>query len=465
MTASPGTLAPGGRRTGGGQPISRSVAGLLLLLAGVVVARLSSPAQVAAFVMSGEQLDLGQRDARLAASFTDASANDNLVAQAEFPGTLGAALAVRKAHVEWSSLPWAGTGAGDGSPTNPVLGSGGANFDNTWQGVTSGPTGTNDNVHVALQISNGSTLAYVEFPVSDGWRVVYLDQPWVWSDGPGAPGPGEIDLQGLATRMVGYTLGLANTTVVNQTMSTTAPFDLVQLRSIEFDDIAGIQAIYGARSPAKPRITGLSGSRATGGVLVLEGQGFGPVGNEVWFTRATATGEPLKLLNVVSVADSVSVPIPDGVADGDVLVRLGAGTTGASLSNAFPFDHAEGFTELHPGLGAAGGPAPWLTGAGELAAGGAGFDLLCAGAPASASGALFVALQAGAAPFKGGTLYAIPVLLTLAITSDGAGALALASAMPDGTPPGTVVVLQAAFPEAAAPQGVVLSNGLQLEVP
>jgi hypothetical protein len=444
--------------------MSRPLVILALLLAGLAVARLSSPARTAAFVLSGEHLDLGQRDVRAANTFTDASANDNLVAQPEFPGTLGAALAVRKAHVEWSSEAWAGTGAGDGSPSNAVLGSGGANFDNSWQGVTSGPTGTNDNVHVALPLSSGSTLAYVEFPVSDGWRVVYYDQPWVWSDGPGAPGPGEIDLQGLATRMAGFTLGLASTSVANQTMSSTAT-DLVLLRSIEFDDVAGIQAIYGMRSPAKPRITGLSGSRATGGVLVIEGQGFGPAGNEVWFTRAAATGEPLKLLNVASFADSVSVAIPDGAADGDVLVRLGAGTSGASLSNAFPFDLADGFTELHPGLGAAGAPPPWLTGEGTLAPGGAGFGVLLAGAPASAPGALFVALQVGAAPFKGGTLYALPVALTLAVTSDAAGTLALGAVMPVGTPPGTLVVLQAALAEAAAPNGVVLSNGLLLEVP
>jgi hypothetical protein len=444
--------------------MKRALAAFAVLACVAALLRVSSAAGTAAFVTSGEHLDLSQRDVRVAASFTDAAANDNLVPQAAFPGTLGAALAIRKAHVEWASLPWAGTGEGDGAPSNPVLGSGGANFDNSWQGVTSGPTGANDNVHVALQASAGATLAFVEFPVSDGWRVIYYDAPWVWSDGPGDPAPGQIDLQGLATRMVGYTLGLANTTVPNQTMSTTAS-DLIQMRSIEFDDVAGIQAIYGARSPAKPRITGLSGSRATGGVLVIEGQGLQPTGNEVWFTRAAATGEPLKLLNVASSGDSLGVPIPEGVADGDVLVRHGAGTSGASLSNAFPFDFAEGFTELHPGLGATGAPAPWLTGAGDLSPGGSGFGIQLSGAPAARSGALFVALQAGPAPFKGGTLYAVPVALTLPVASDGGGSLELAGAMPAGTTPGALAVLQAAFPEAEAPKGVVLSNGLQLEVP
>ncbi len=444
--------------------MTRSIAVIALLLAGLGVAALSLPAQTAAFVLNGELLDLGQRDVRLAASFSDAAANDNLLAQAEFPGTLGAALAVRKAHVEWASQPWAGTGVGDGSPTNAVLGSGNANFDTSWQGVTTGQTGTNDNVHVALQTSGGSTLAYVEFPVSDGWRVIYFDAPWIWSDGPGAPAPGQIDLQGLATRMAGYTLGLANTVVPGQTMSSTAS-DLVLLRSIEFDDIAGLQAIYGVRSPAKPRITGLSGSRATGGQLVIEGQGFAPTGNEVWFTRAAATGEPLKLLNVVAGAEQLNVSIPDGVADGDVLVRLGGGTSGAQLSNAFPFDLADGFSELHPGLGVPGASPPWLTGQGDLAPAGQGFELLLAGAPPQQAGALFVALQAGAAPFKGGTLYSFPVALSLTVAVDGSGALALAAAMPAGVPSGSVLVLQAAFAEPAASQGVVLSNGLQLGVP
>src|SRR5690349_18626096 len=127
--------------------------GLCALVGGatLAVASSSAPVATAAFSTIGEPLDLTQRDFRVVNSFTDPQSNDNTVAQAEFPGTLGAPLAIRKAHAEWSSGPWAGTGLGDGSASNPVLGSGGANFDNTWQGVTPAG-GTNDNVHIALHL-------------------------------------------------------------------------------------------------------------------------------------------------------------------------------------------------------------------------------------------------------------------------------------------------------------------------
>src|SRR5262245_27759052 len=119
--------------------------GLCELVGGavLVVGNLSAPVTTAAFTIGPESLDMSQRDFRVVNSFTDRESNDNTVAQAEFPGSLGAPLAIRKAHAEWSSGPWAGTGIGDGVASNPVLGSGGANFDNTWQGETP-MGGTND---------------------------------------------------------------------------------------------------------------------------------------------------------------------------------------------------------------------------------------------------------------------------------------------------------------------------------
>jgi hypothetical protein len=429
--------------------------------AAIGVASFSAPVATAAFMLGGEHLDLAQRDFRVVNSFSDREANDNTVAQAQFPGTLGAPLAIRKAHAEWSSGAWAGTGLGDGAASNPVLGSGGANFDNSWQGVAASG-GTNDNVHIALPTSSGGISSFVETPVSDGWRIVYYDNGIVWGDGPGDPGPGVLDLQGQATHEIGHVLGLGHSSVAGATMNPALPGNGVALRSIEADDIAGLQAIYGVKSASKPGISALQGSADVGGTLRIVGLNFAATGNEVWFTAAAASGEPLKLAGVASTAGGtrIEITLPTGIADGEILVRTSGADSGAVLSNAFPFDLAEGFTEIHPGFAPA-GPPPWLTAVGDITPGGEGFSLLLGSAAPSAPGALFVALAQGAAAFKGGTLYAVPVLLTLPISVNGAGSFAVTASLPASVPPGTVLVLQAALD--AGP--VQLSNGLRLDIP
>src|SRR5690606_25596821 len=124
-------------------------------------------------------------------------------------------------------------------------------------------------------------LAYMQGPISDGWRIRYLSG-WTWQDGPG--NNGSMDIQGIATHEIGHSLGLDHSTVSASTMYFAASGSGVSDRSIHNDDIAGLQAIYGAKSSNKPRITGLSGSSNIGGTLTIHGQNFTPTGNEVWFT-------------------------------------------------------------------------------------------------------------------------------------------------------------------------------------
>jgi len=316
----------------------RCIAALALLAAAAGVARLSRPAAAAAFTTYGEQLGLEQRDFRVRNNFVDPTANDNAAAQAAFPGQLGAPLAIWKAHAEWSSRPWAGSGAGDGLPgLNPVLGSGAANFDNTFQGVIAGPGGPDSNTHAALEGDAGSTLAFTTLPIADGWTIFYLES-WTWDDGPGAPAAG-VDLQGVATHEIGHALGLGHSNAPGATMQPAMSADGTPARSLAADDGAGVQAIYGAAAAAKPRITGLAGSGAAGATLQVLGQGFAASGNEAWFTRATASGEPLKVAGLPAQAGGtrIDVVVPAGAADGDVLVRV-PGSSGAALSNAWPLD-------------------------------------------------------------------------------------------------------------------------------
>ena len=122
------------------------------------------------------------------------------------------------------------------------------------------------------------------------------------------------------------------------------------------------------------------------------------------------------------------------------------------------------------GLPGAGGKVPRLYGQGCDEPGqviGIRMDQVVGGAP----GALFVGLASAAAPFKGGTLHAGALFLTISIAvggapgAPGAGSLTLPAALP-GSPglSGVSVFMQAAFQDLSAVQKVSLSQGLEMEI-
>jgi hypothetical protein len=190
----------------------------------------------------------------------------------------------------------------------------------------------------------GGTLAYTEVPIADGWRIRFCEEH-VWSDGPGAPGSNQVDIQGVATHELGHALGLAHTQmsfcpgncVADSTM---CPFycNGVGERTIATDDANGLQAIYGAITSTKPVITGISGSTNRGGTLVITGTGFAATVNVKFTAGAGAnTGTiPGVVYGVPSASGGtqVSVTIPPGARDGNVLVWIPQNR----LSNPFPID-------------------------------------------------------------------------------------------------------------------------------
>jgi len=301
-----------------------------------LVASLSQPVQTAAYGLIGGSLGTAQRDFRVWNNFTDAAANNNTTPSALFPGQTGAVMAIWKGETEWASEPYAGTGLGDGSSTNPVLGSGGANFDTTFQGTATSAGTTNQNIHSELDGSNGGVLAFTETPISDGWRILYYSG-WTWADGPGTVSS-NIDLQGVACHEIGHSLGLDHTGTSGATMFPSISGTGNPQRSIETDDINGIQAIYGVKSATKPHIGSLSGALDIAQTLTINGTNFAATGNEVWFTKANGDGVPVKVTGVNSLngGTQIDVTIPAGIMDGDVLVK--AGTGGEMLSNAWPLD-------------------------------------------------------------------------------------------------------------------------------
>ncbi|MDP6539849.1 MAG: matrixin family metalloprotease [Planctomycetota bacterium] len=284
------------------------------------------------FSLLGFSLPLEQRDFRIHNNFTGPHANDNATAHASFPGHVGAVMAIWKASVEWQSRLH---GDGDGDPhQSGDLGSGGANFDPTFQAEATSPGDLNANTHSQISGCAGGVFAFCEGPSADGWRIRYyacVD----WDDGPGTVIAG-IDMQGVATHEYGHALGLGHSSVSGATMYPSLSGGGVEQRSIEADDSAGIQAVYGVHSHAKPVI---SDGSVAGNQVTLTGSGFDPIAARVWFTQARGggTGEPVEVAAGPTGGGLIVVFAPTSAGPGDVLVR-NPGPAHDALSNAWPVD-------------------------------------------------------------------------------------------------------------------------------
>ncbi len=291
-----------------------------------------------AFSKIGGSLGETQRDFRLFDNFADSTANNNTTPASQFPGYLGAEVAIWKGAIEWSSVLH-GDGTGDPVGGN-TLGSGGANFDPFWAGNATAVGTSNNNVVSAISSCGGNTLAYTETPISDGWRIRFCDN-WTWDDGPSTIGS-RWDIQGIMCHEYGHALGLGHSTVSSATMWPSGSAGQTSLRSIATDDINGVQCIYGVASGTKPNITATVPNTGAG-TITLYGTNFSSTNNEVWFTSAAATlasSDPI--VRVTGVASSgggtvITVSIPAAAGPGDVIVN-GSGTGHSTVSNAFPTD-------------------------------------------------------------------------------------------------------------------------------
>lgn len=305
----------------------------LALLGAVVL----FPAHGRSFTLLGGFLDLGQRDFRIFNNFTDPTANNNQVPDPDFPGALGAELAIWKGVAEWASRAH-GTGGTDPLQSDGI-GSGHSNFDSFYVGENTWPGGTNSNT-ISMLAATSSIHAFTEIPISDGWRIRFVDNPDDWSDGPGPAliGANPYDIQGVACHEFGHALGLDHSSVPGSTMFGSVPAQAESLRSIEDDDRAGLQFLYGALSPNKPRVDTYELSQ---GQVTLHGANFDLADNEVWFSQAVPGGDgtPVKVSFAASHSGGtrLTVTIPATAGPGDIAVKR-PGDSAEELSNAFPFD-------------------------------------------------------------------------------------------------------------------------------
>ncbi len=354
------------------------------------------------FTSAGFSLDLTQRDVRIFDNFQDATANSNKSFHPNWPGFTGAALAIWKGAAEWGSLPH---GDGSGDPTQAQVGSGGANFDVTWQGYADAVGPLDGNVISARMLGEG-ILSSLDQVGPNGWRIAF-NELYEWSDDPDNPPSGTIDLQAAFTHEYGHALGLGHSNVAGATMFP-AGSGAVLARSIEADDAAGVQFLYGVRAASKPVISGVA---VVSGVLTVQGSNFAPTNNEVWFTRVyqNTSGDPVVVSGLASAAGGtqIALSVPQDAGPGDVLVKV-PGSQGSALSNAFPID----LQGCHPPLPYCSakvnslGCYPSTTFAGKPSAGSAGGFVISTGNVLNQANGLYFYSQSGpaATPFLGGTL-------------------------------------------------------------
>ena len=296
-------------------------------------ATLLLPSLTEGFSTIGGSLGTAQRDVRVFNNFPGPGANNNVTPDVNFPGYDGAEMAVWKSVVEWGSKLH---GLGNGDPHQPgALGSGGANFDAFWAGNATGAGGTNDNIVSANMPCNPGVLAFTETPISDGWRIFFCNA-WTWDDGPGTVVSG-VDIQGVCCHEYGHALGLGHSAVTGATMFPSVSGSGVSERSIQADDIAGVQFIYGVASVSKPTITAVN---VAIGSVTITGTNFAATGNEVWFTSSVATGGStpiVKALNVNSNGTLITLAPPANAGSGDIIVKI-PGASNNTVSNAWPVD-------------------------------------------------------------------------------------------------------------------------------
>lgn len=304
---------------------------------GVALVCLLPGSSTMGFSLSGEQLSLSQRDARVFNNFGDATSNDNANSDPMFPGANGLELSLWKGIIEWGSGPH---GDGSGDPTQSELGSGNSNFDALWSGHADGAGGPNDNIASAITGCAAGVLAFAEGPSDDGWRIRFCDDNAFFDDGPGDIPGGRYDLQSIMAHEYGHVLGLGHSNVSGATMQSSIGSGSESPRSINSDDRSGIMAIYGARSLDKPEICQTS---VNGSLITIFGNGFDDFNNTVWFTNKNTTAAALDpAVRVTGLFSSglgtqITFAIPGAARAGDVLVQL-PGSAHSRLSNPFPTD-------------------------------------------------------------------------------------------------------------------------------
>jgi hypothetical protein len=299
------------------------------------------PRSVGYSTIGGKLGTENDRDVRVFNNFADAGANNNTTPDPDFPGFLGADLAIWKGCSEWAGEIHNNNGLGD--PTQTAIGGSDANFDIVWQGSATAVGGTNDNVHSALSGSSGGTLAFTETPIGDGWRIRYYEA-WNWHDGPDTIGNGAFDLQSVACHEYGHALGLGHSSDPAATMWPSTGQGTESGRSISADDKLGVQFIYDLIDLTKK--AHIDSYVLAGSTLTITGDLFSttPGQCEVWFTPGAPSsgsqGTSVKVTGLSSTGGGTQLvcTVPATAGPGEFTVRNQDISGPKGLSNAMAID-------------------------------------------------------------------------------------------------------------------------------
>ena len=304
---------------------------------GAAAVLLAPAKQSYGFSKLGTALNVGsERDWRMHNIFADGTANNNTTPDTNYPGWFGADMAMWKAAAEWGNRSH-GNGAGD--PTQGNIGDGDSNFDFFFGGAASGAGNGQGIVSVLPNCGGGGTLAYVTNG-GNAWNMRFCDE-WSWADGPGNIGFSQFDIQAVGCHELGHSLGLGHSSNFAATMEGSIGNGATGERSINGDDIAGLQCIYGATDASKPTITGIS-LDLPNNLITVNGFNFSATGNALWFTSdavtAPGTDPRVRVFGLDSpTGTQIVAQIPAGAGPGDVHVRSQL-SGGRGLSNGWPVD-------------------------------------------------------------------------------------------------------------------------------
>lgn len=184
--------------------------------------------------------------------------------------------------------------------------------------------------------------------------------------------------------------------------------------------------------------------------------------NVLGVTSVTFGGVPGTNVQIVSPT-ALTVVTPSVASNGPVDVEV-IGNGSDVIVDGFTFVFQGQFISIEPGHPGSNNITPLFIGTGDLSPGGSGFTLTSAAILPNAQGVLWVSLTEAAAPFKGGTLYPVPILLTVPVAADFIGLLSIPGVIDSSVPSGSEFVLQLGFADPGASAGVSLSNGLKLVV-
>lgn len=216
---------------------------------------------------------------------------------------------------------------------------GGADFRWIYGGTTgigSVDTGDGANAVFAVPTSGGSVLAetWCSTGFGDaiaGFDILFYDGDKVWASDEVASG--QFDLEGVACHEMGHALGLGHSAISGATMYPSTSAGQTGLRTIEPDDRAGIQAVYGLASDP-PDLTGVapaSGPIRGGNDVVLTGTNFKP-GITVSFGGLAGT--------VMSAAGSsaLTVRVPESASFSTVSIAVAQPGGSDSLAAAYTYE-------------------------------------------------------------------------------------------------------------------------------